>query len=219
MASAVRKLDERISEAEYFALEKKTDTRHEFVDGYVYAMVGGSFNHGTLTGTIAREIGNHLKGKPCRVFSESIKVKVANQQRGESRYFYPDVVVDCSIEKADGQMLTTPVLVVEVLSASTHKYDETTKFQIYASIPTLQEYILVEQTSAKIEVQRRRTNWMIEKFFLGDLITFESIGLTLAVEEIYDRVDNEEMTEWLAQKAYEAEKTADSDQDLNSLNS
>ena len=211
MASAVRKLDERISEAEYFALEKKTDTRHEFVDGYVYAMVGGSFNHGTLTGTIAREIGNHLKGKPCRVFSESIKVKVANQQRGESRYFYPDVVVDCSIEKADGQMLTTPVLVVEVLSASTHKYDETTKFQIYASIPTLQEYILVEQTSAKIEVQRRRTNWMIEKFFLGDLITFESIGLTLTVEEIYDRVDNEEMTEWLAQKAYEAERAADSD--------
>lgn len=219
MASAVRKLDQRISEAEYFAFEKKTDIRHEFVDGYVYAMVGGSFNHGTLTGTIAREIGNHLKGKPCRVFSESIKVKVANQQRGESRYFYPDVVVDCSIEKADRQMLTTPVLVVEVLSASTHKYDETTKFQIYASIPTLQEYILVEQTSAKIEVQRRRTNWMIEKFFLGDLITFESIGLTLAVEEIYDRVDNEEMTEWLAQKAYEAEKTADSDQDLNSLNS
>ena len=218
MASAVRKLDERISEAEYFALEKKTDTRHEFVDGYVYAMVGGSFNHGTLTGTIAREIGNHLKGKPCRVFSESIKVKVANQQRGESRYFYPDVVVDCSIEKADRQMLTTPVLVVEVLSASTHKYDETTKFQIYASIPTLQEYILVEQTSAKIEVQRRRTNWMIEKFFLGDLITFESIGLTLAVEEIYDRVDNEEMTEWLAQKAYAAEKTAGSDEDLNSLN-
>ena len=211
MASAVRKLDQRISEAEYFALEKKTDIRHEFVDGYVYAMVGGSFNHGTLTGTIAREIGNHLKGKPCRVFSESIKVKVANQQRGESRYFYPDVVVDCSIEKADRQMLTTPVLVVEVLSASTHKYDETTKFQIYASIPTLQEYILVEQTSAKIEVQRRRTNWMIEKFFLGDLITFESIGLTLAVEEIYDRVDNEEMTEWLAQKAYEAERAADSD--------
>ena len=218
MASAVRKLDQRISEAEYFAFEKKTDIRHEFVDGYVYAMVGGSFNHGTLTGTIAREIGNHLKGKPCRVFSESIKVKVANQQRGESRYFYPDVVVDCSIEKADRQMLTTPVLVVEVLSASTHKYDETTKFQIYASIPTLQEYILVEQTSAKIEVQRRRTNWMIEKFFLGDLITFESIGLTLAVEEIYDRVDNEEMTEWLAQKAYAAEKTAGSDEDLNSLN-
>ena len=208
MASAVRKTDERMTEEEYFALEKRTDTRHEFIDGYVYAMVGGSFNHGTLIGNIAGEIRNHLKGKPCRVFSEGTKVKVPNTQLGDSRYFYPDVVVDCSIEKADGQMLTTPVLVVEVLSVSTHKYDETTKFQIYASIPTLQEYILVEQSSVKIEVQRRRTHWSIEKYFLGDSITFESIGLTIAVEELYDRVDNEEMTEWLLQKAREAEEAA-----------
>ena len=105
-------------------------------------------------------------------------------------------------------MLTTPVLVVEVLSSSTHKYDETTKFQVYASIPTVQEYILVEQSSAKIEVQRRRTNWAVEKFFLGDSVTFESLGLTLTVEEIYDRVDNEEMTEWLAEKAREAATAA-----------
>jgi Uma2 family endonuclease len=208
MASAVRKTDERMTEKEYFALEKQTDIRHEFIDGYVYAMVGGSFNHGTLIGNIAGEIRNHLKGKPCRVFSEGTKVKVPNPRHGDSRYFYPDVVVDCSIEKADGQMLTTPVLVVEVLSASTHKYDETTKFQIYASIPTLQEYILVEQSSVKIEVQRRRTHWAIEKYFLGDSITFESIGLTIAVEELYDRVDNEEMTEWLLQKAREAEEAA-----------
>jgi Uma2 family endonuclease len=204
MASALRKIDQRISEEAYFELEKKTDTRHEFIDGDVYAMVGGSFNHGTLIGNIAGEIRNHLKGKPCRVFSEGTKLKVPNTHSSESRYFYPDVVVDCSIEKADGQMLTTPVLVVEVLSASTHKYDETTKFQIYASIPTLQEYILVEQSSSRIEIQRRRTNWAIEKFFLGDSITFESIALTLTVEEIYDRVDNEEMTEWLIQKAHEA---------------
>lgn len=208
MASAVRKTDERMTEEEYFVLEKQTDTRHEFIDGYVYAMVGGSFNHGTLIGNVAGEIRNYLKGKPCRVFSEGTKVKVPNPHHGDSRYFYPDVVVDCSIDKADGQMLTTPVLVVEVLSTSTHKYDETTKFQIYASIPTLQEYILVEQSSVRIEVQRRRTNWAIEKYFLGDSITFESIGLTIAVEELYDRVDNEEMTEWLLQKAREAEEAA-----------
>ena len=208
MASAVRKTDARMTEEEYFALEKQTDTRHEFVDGDVYAMVGGSFNHGRLTRNIAYFIEGHLKGKTCEMFAESTKVKVPNPHHGDSRYFYPDVVVDCSIEKADGQMLTTPVLVVEVLSASTHKYDETTKFQIYASISTLQEYILVEQNCAKIEIQRRRTNWAIEKYFLGDSITFESIGLTLTVEELYDRVDNEEMTEWLLQKAREAEQAA-----------
>ena len=91
-------------------------------------------------------------------------------------------------------------------SASTHKYDETIKFQVYSTIPTLQEYVLVEQDMARIEVQRRRNNWVIEKYFLGDTITFESIDLTLTVEEIYDRVQNEEMTEWLEQKAREAAK-------------
>ena len=204
MASAVRKPDERISEEAYFELEKQTDTRHEFIDGYVYAMVGGSFNHSRITRNIARAMELHLKGKPCEVFAESTKVKIPSLLSGESRYFYPDVVVDCSIEKADGNMLTTPVLVVEVLSASTHKHDETTKFRIYAGIPTLQEYILVEQSSVKIEIQRRRSNWAIEKFFLGDSVTFESIGLTLTVEEIYDRIDNEEMQEWLVEKAREA---------------
>jgi len=210
--SAIRKFDERISEQTYFALEKKSNTRHEYIDGYVYAMVGGSFNHGTLVGTIAREIGNHLKGKSCRVFSESIKVKIPSLYNKESRYFYPDVVVDCTIEQADGNMLTTPVLVVEVLSASTHKYDETTKFQIYATIPTLQEYILVEQSAVKIEVQRQRNNWVVEKCFLGDNITFESLGLTLTVEELYQNIDNEEMNEWLLQKAQENQESSDEQQ-------
>lgn len=203
MTSAARKTDKRISEEAYFALEKQTDTRHELIDGYVYAMVGGSINHGTLISNIAGEIRNHLKGKPCQVFSEGTKVKTSTPHK-RADYVYPDVVVDCTVEKADDNRLTTPVLIFEVLSVSTRRYDETTKFQVYASIPTLQEYVLVDQSSAKIEIQRRRTNWAIEKYFLGDSITFDSIKLTLTIEEIYDRVVNEEVTEWLAQKAREA---------------
>ena len=203
MAAAVRKTDERISEEKYFALEKQTDTRHEYIDGYVYAMVGGSLQHGTLVSTLAGKIWNHLKGKPCQVFSEGTKVKTLKPYK-RSNYVYPDVVVDCSVEKADDNMLTTPVLIFEVLSAATRRYDETTKFQVYASIPTLQEYVLVDQNSAKIEIQRRSTHWAIEKYFLGDSITFNSIQLTLTVEEIYERVVNEEVIEWNAQKAREA---------------
>ena len=85
MASAVRKPDNRISEEAYFALEKRTDTRHEFIDGYVYAMVGGSFNHGRITQTLARKIGNHLDGKPCDVFSESAKIKIPSLRSGEKK--------------------------------------------------------------------------------------------------------------------------------------
>lgn len=205
MASAVRKPDEKISEEAYFALEKTTDTRHEFIDGYVYAMVGGSFNHGRITHTLARHIGNHLQGKPCEVFAESTKVKTPIPH-GRSDYVYPDVVVDCSIDKASPHALTTPVLVVEVLSKSTHYSDKVTKRLIYQQIPTLQEYVIVEQDVVEVVIRRRTNNWIAEDFFLGDSITFESIGLTIAVEALYDRVDNEEMTEWLLHKAREADQ-------------
>lgn len=198
--SALLQHETLLSEEAYFQLEKDTQTRYEYIDGYVYAMVGGSFNHGRLVGNIAGEIRNHLKGKACQVFAETTKVKSSAVTGRSFRYFYPDVVVDCSIEKADGNMLTTPVLIVEVLSVSTHRHDETTKFRLYADIPSLQEYVLVEQDSVRIEIQRRRTGWAIEKFFLGDSITFESIGLTVPVEELYDRVQNEELTEWRMQQ-------------------
>ena len=199
MASAVRKTDESISEAAYFEQEKRTDTRHEYIDGHAYAMVGGSFNHGRITQNIASGIRNHLKGKRCEVFAESTKVKTP-LAHNRANYVYPDVVVDCSIEKADDNMLTTPVLVVEVLSKSTHYTDKVTKRLIYQQITSLQEYVLIEQDVAEVIVRRRKNSWLAEEFFLGDSVTFESLALTLTVEEIYERVQNEEVTEWLAKK-------------------
>ena len=198
--AAVKQSDVQVSEAEYFALEKHTEIRHELLDGQVYAMVGGSFNHVTLTGTLAGEIRTHLKGNPCRVFAESIKLKIPQIYR-RANYVYPDVVVDCSIDQADGDMLTTPVLIIEVLSKSTHRRDKVAKRNLYEQIASLQEYILIEQDVAEVSVCRRRTGWLIEELFLGDSVSFESIGLTLSVEDIYNRVNNEEMTEWLAEKA------------------
>lgn len=208
--AALPAYSQKLTEAEYLALEQRTGIRHEMIDGHaypmtdgnigdgIYAMVGGSFNHGRLSGNLFAEIRQHLKAKPCQVFIENIKVKVNTQ--GETRYFYPDVVVDCSIDQAEGNILTTPVLIVEVLSHSTRKFDETTKFQSYANIATLQEYLLVDQYSAKIELQRRRSNWAIEKYFLGEQIYFESIDLALTVEDIYDKVDNEEMQAWRSEQ-------------------
>ena len=206
MASAVRKADEQINEEGYFALEKQTDMRHEYIDGEVYAMVGGSFNHGRITQNIARKIGNHLENNPCEVFAESTKVKIP-QVFQRSDYVYPDVVVDCSTQKANDNALTTPVLVVEVLSKSTHYRDKVTKRHLYQQITTLQEYVLVEQDVAEVIVRRRKTNWLAEEFFLGDAVTFDSISLTLTVAEIYERVVNEEVTEWNAQKLSQTNDT------------
>lgn len=189
----------KMTEEEYLQAELLSDIRHEYIDGEVYAMVGGTLQHGGLVMNIPREIGNHLKDKPCRVFAESIKVKV-DRGYGRSNYLYPDVVVDCSIQKAENDMLTTPVLLLEVISDSSSRYDKLTKFNIYKNIPTLQEYITVEQHQVEITVRRRRSNWQIEQYFLGDEITFESIGLGIAVAELYDGIDNVEMQQWLSNK-------------------
>lgn len=199
MSFALRKIDADIGEDAYFKLEIQTDTRHEYIDGHAYAMVGGSFNHSRITHNMARAIGNHLKHKPCEVFAESTKVKTP-QPHNRADYVYPDVVVDCSVDKADGHSLTTPVIVIEVLSKSTHYSDKVTKRRIYQQIATLQEYVLIEQDVAEVIIRRRKNDWLAEEFFLGDVISLESIGLTLSVEEVYERVDNEEILGWLAQK-------------------
>ncbi len=178
-----------ISEEDYLAGEKISDVKHEYIDGYVYAMSGAHSNHNRIAMNLSVAFANHLKGKPCQPYSADMKVKVG------SRYFYPDVLVDCS--DIDGYYTESPVILVEVLSKSTRRMDETTKRINYLRIPTLQEYVLIEQDFVDIEVVRKSMGWQPQHYYLGDEVTFEAIGLTLTVEEIYDRVKNEDVTEWL----------------------
>jgi Uma2 family endonuclease len=182
-----------ISEQDYLAGEQNSDVKHEYIDGQIYAMSGAHANHNRLSATLMREIGNHLKGKPCQPYASDMKVKVG------SKYFYPDAMVDCS--DSNGYYTETPIMLVEILSKSTRRMDETTKRVAYMQIPSLLEYVLIEQDFVKIEVMRRSDDWRSVTYLLGDNATFTSIGLTLAVEEIYDRVQNEDIAEWLQQKA------------------
>ncbi|MFZ3192347.1 MAG: Uma2 family endonuclease [Moraxellaceae bacterium] len=182
-----------ITEADYLAGEQDGQQKHEYIDGQVYAMSGASANHNRLAGNLYGELRQHLKGQPCQAYTADMKVKV------DTRYFYPDVMVDCSA--VDGYFTETPIILIEVLSKSTKQTDKTIKLDTYTSIPTLQEYLLVEQDFVEIELLRWRTGWKAEHYFLGDSIVFESIGLQLTVAEIYERVTNDDMNEWLvAQK-------------------
>lgn len=187
--SLAQKID-FISEADYLAGEKIAEVKHEYIDGEVYAMAGASASHNRLAFNVARKIGNHLEGKPCQPYVSDMKVKTG------SKYFYPDVLVDCSNLPDDSHLTESPTLIVEVLSKSTRRMDETTKRTAYQQIATLQEYILIEQDFVDIEVVRRNRGWQSERFYLGDAVTFESIGLTLTVEDIYERVNNPELLEW-----------------------
>lgn len=185
---------QHMTEQDYLDSEPYSEVRREYIDGYVYAMAGAKASHNRISGNVFREIGNHLKGKPCQPYMSDMKVKVG------SKYFYPDVLVDCTNIPDDSVLTESPLLIVEVLSKSTRRTDETIKRVAYMQIETLQEYVLIEQDFVQIEVIRRSAGWLPEHYYLGDDVVFESIGLTLTVEEIYDRVLNEDMVEWLARE-------------------
>lgn len=189
MASYKKHAGIHMTEAEYLKTESSTDIRHEYIDGQVYAMTGASTDHIRVTGNIFRKFGNHLEGTPCEPFMSEMKTKVAKD------YVYPDVVVVCNHSAKDGYT-DSPILIVEVLSKSTRKLDLTSKLIKYINIPSLQEYVLIEQDIVSVQVLRRANNWLSEYYFLGDSVTFSAIGLTLSVEEIYDRVDNADMLEF-----------------------
>jgi Uma2 family endonuclease len=185
-----------ISEEEYLEAEKNNETKHEYFDGEVFAMAGGHQNHNLLTGNTFGEIRSHLKGTPCKVFQSDMKVRIDDG----NKYFYPDVVVTCE-EESEAYFLNSPRLIVEVLSKSTRSFDKGLKRLVYQNMPSLEEYVLIEQDFVEIEVFRKAAGWQSTYYFLNDEITFTSIDLTLPVVEIYQQVDNEDMRDFLKNTA------------------
>lgn len=189
--SAILK-DNRISVEEYLQGELLAEVKHEYIDGYVYAMAGTSRNHEKIIGNLYTQFLSHLRDMPCDVFSSNIKVYVS-----ETKFFYPDLMVVCSDESGDAYYTEKPVLIIEVLSKSTRRNDHTTKRFAYRQIETLQEYVLIEQDFVEVEVSRRSLGWDSHHYFLDDEVFFKSLDLKVPVAEIYRRVDNEDMREFL----------------------
>lgn len=183
---SLRKEDTYISEADYLAGELCAEFKSEYIDGHIYAMVGASANHSYLAGNVFRFFGNHLENSPCNAFISDFKVKVG------ARYFYPDVLVRCDNE--DEYYTEQPTIIIEVLSPSTRKHDRSFKLDTYKNIPSLIEYVMIEQDKCSIEVYQRTDAklWNYTVYVFGDEIYFKSVGLTLSVEAIYKNVDNAE---------------------------
>ncbi|MBF0461396.1 MAG: Uma2 family endonuclease [Magnetococcales bacterium] len=189
---ALQIFDTMISEEDYLQGELASDIRHEYIDGQVYAMSGAKEQHNRLTATMGGEFRNHLKGKPCDAYQSDFKVRVGK------KYFYPDVVVKCDSEYNNEDYTEHPIIIVEITSEATQKFDRTYKRDVYMTIPSLQEYVIVEQHQVRVDVYKRDgMSWHLQTYQLGDAVLFESIGLTLTVEEIYERIDNEEMRAYL----------------------
>lgn len=178
-----------ISIADYLENELISDTKHEYLDGQVYAMAGASKNHQRIITNLVIMFGQHLRNTPCDTFSSDIKIRV-----GELAFFYPDIIVACEDNTDNVYYTEQPLIIVEVLSKSTRRTDETTKRRLYQTLPSLQEYVLIEQDIVDIEICRRSQSWQSEHYFMGDDITFAAIDLTMSVNEIYERVVNEDVS-------------------------
>ncbi|NOR79312.1 MAG: Uma2 family endonuclease [Methyloprofundus sp.] len=189
-----KKENDFIGAEDYLQSELNRDTKHELINGKISAMAEASKNHERLSGNIYAEFRHHLKGSPCEMFSSDMKLKVS------SNFFYPDVMVVCDDNTENDYYTESPAIVVEVLSKSTRRIDETIKLMSYINIPSVQEYVIIEQDVVDIQVLRRSENWLPKHYFLGDEVEFASIDLVLSVEDIYERVQNEDVTEFLNAK-------------------
>ncbi|HLT35507.1 MAG TPA: Uma2 family endonuclease [Enhygromyxa sp.] len=171
---------------EYLREERKELQKHEWIDGEVFAMAGGSLEHARLQSAISRALGNALLGRPCVVYSSDARIR----SRATNIATYPDVTVVCGgleTDSEDRDAITNPRLIVEVLSPSTEAYDRGTKAEHYRAIPSLCEYVLVSQDVPRIEVFRRAEGgkWILSVARAGDSLTLESLDCTIAVDEVY----------------------------------
>ncbi len=178
---------------EYLEFEGSADTKHEYVNGFIYAMAGASDAHVTITLNIAAGLKAFLRGTRCRTYASDMRVEIAGATASSkgAAYYYPDVIVTCS--ESDRQSAMTkrePTAVVEVLSKSTRNKDSNEKLENYRVIPTLRQVLLVDQDRRRIVVHTRGTDgWMIDEVSAG-AVTFAlpSGELEMSVSDIYEDV-------------------------------
>ena len=172
--------------AEYLETENDGAWRHEYVNGVIYAMAGGTENHNLIAGNLAANLKLSLPDK-CRTFSLDMKLHISKTP--DEHYYYPDVFVTCSPTDRDRHSKSEPILIVEVLSPNTARTDRGEKFNAYKTMPSVMEYVLVAQDVCHLEIYRRRNDWRREDLAPEAPIVLESVGLTLTFAQLYRQVD------------------------------
>ena len=174
----------RLTPEEYFVWEGKQLEKHEYLDGEVYAMSGGSKNHSLISVRFITLFANHLEGGSCETGNSDLRVNIVETDI----YTYPDVSVTCDErDKTTTQYITYPCLIVEVLSDSTEAYDRGGKFRMYRNNPVLQDYLLVSSTSIEMDLYHKNDagEWIILNYKAEDIIELKSINLSFAIEQVY----------------------------------
>lgn len=179
-----------LSFEEYLALERSATVRHEFVNGQIYAMSGGTLRHNIITNNFFSLLRDHLKAGRCRAFTSEVKVRA----EAANCVYYPDLVVSCAQSDADSLFAVNPILIVEVISPSTSVIDRREKRSAYQQIESLREYLIVHQKKKRIQLFYRvdETNWETITFSSGSsikLTAFPNGSLTVSLDSIYETLD------------------------------
>ena len=185
-----KKLNE-VSWSEYLDLEVSTGKKYEFHNGEVFAMSGGTLDHGLISGNAFGEIKFALKNanRDCTAINNDVKLFI----KAEEKFVYPDAMVVCGpIEVSDEMVnaVVNPVIIIEVLSKSTEAYDRGDKFHSYRQIPSLREYVLIDQDKARVEIFRKRSDlWRIDLIEgVNQSFRLESIDLEFDLASFYDGI-------------------------------
>ncbi len=179
-----------VSEDEYLRLEAQSPIKHEYVNGEMFAMSGGTLRHNTIALNIAAALKSHLRDTPCRAFMNDVQVRIEKTHS----YYYPDLLVSCArgAQTMDLSAVTVdnPVLVIEVLSPSTEATDRREKLLAYRTVASLSEYALISQDEAGVEIHRRRGDigWEKIEYSGPETVELASVGLQIGMREIYDGV-------------------------------
>ncbi|MBD2261138.1 Uma2 family endonuclease [Pseudanabaena sp. FACHB-2040] len=177
---------------EYLQLEAHSLTKHEYINGEVYAMAGASDTHVTISLNLASLLRNHVRGTGCRVYISDMKARI----EARNRFFYPDILVTCDPrDQETSDYKRFPKLIVEVLSGSTEAFDRGDKFADYQTLESLQEYVLINTRHQRVECFRRNEAglWVLQ-YYTPDTGTFhlDSLDFTDTLAALYEDVTLEE---------------------------
>lgn len=196
---------------EYLEIEAASDIKHEYIAGEIYAMAGATDTHVTIAGNIFALLLTHLRGSGCRVYISDMKVRI----EAKNRFYYPDVMVTCEPKDRENNTYKQfPRLIIEVLSDSTEAFDRGDKFADYQSLPSLQEYVLINTKKARIECFRRTNEglWLLQFYELensqhgsgvssgnqrisSQQFELASVKFTGKINEVYEEVDSIEQVD------------------------
>jgi len=190
----------QLSESDYLNGELEAKFKHELIDGEAFAMAGASEKHNIISLNIASDIKFQLKSKKCTTFIADMKVGI------QGDFYYPDVMVVCEEHQNDTQYVKyAPKLIVEVLSKSTRAFDHSIKLEKYLKIASLEYYVIIEQDYCEISVFSRAAGFIPKFYHLGDEIHFATISVSVTVNDVYERIDNEDKQRYLKSLEYNQE--------------